>query len=334
VDRLVIALDVERGARARALAAWLRGVAGGYKVGSRLFTAEGPAIVRALVEDGHRVFLDLKFHDIPQTVADAVAAAASLGVWMVDVHATGGLAMMQAAKAAAIDAAARSGFPPPLVVAVTVLTSLTGEALGEVGFARPVRESVVHLARLAQRAGLDGVVASPQEIADVRAACGDRFTIVTPGIRGGAAAAGTDDQARTLTPAAAVAAGADYIVVGRPVLAAPDPRAAAEAIARELATVAPPRRGARPDSRPVVTLFTRRQCHLCEEMEAVVRAVVAEQSVRLETVDVDADPALAARFGRDVPVLWLDGREIARHRITPQALRTHLEAGRTGRQPS
>lgn len=335
MDRLIVALDVESAARARALAAWLRGVAGAYKVGSRLFTAEGPSIVRALVEDGHRVFLDLKFHDIPQTVADAVAEATDLGVWMVDVHASGGLAMMQAARAAAAERAARRGTAPPLLVAVTVLTSLTREALAELGVARAPEDQAVHLARLAARAGLDGVVASPQETAAVRAACGAQLTIVTPGIRGGAAARGSDDQARTATPAGAVAAGADYVVVGRPILAAPDPRAAAEAIAAELGEgTAAGRRRVDADCRPVLTLFTRRACHLCDAMKEVVREVAGSRAVRLVEVDVDADPALAARYGRDVPVLWLDGREVARHRVTADALAAHLDAAAAGRQRS
>ncbi len=333
MERLIVALDVDSGARARALAAWLRGVAGGYKVGSRLFTAEGPSIVRTLVDDGHRVFLDLKFHDIPRTVADAVAAATGLGVWMIDVHASGGAAMMHAAKAAAVDRAARDGRTPPLVVAVTVLTSLTAEALAALGVSRGPRDQVVHLARLAAQAGLDGVVASPEETAAVRAACRHDFAIVTPGIRGGAATAGPDDQARTATAGAALAAGADYVVVGRPILAAPDPRAAAETIARELAAVAPPAGGAaRGDRRPILTLFTRRTCRLCDEMKAVVREVTASVPARLEEVDVDADAALAARYGRDVPVLWLDGREIARHRVTAESLRAHLEEASAGRQ--
>jgi len=237
VNRLLVALDVNRAARARELTTALRGVAGGFKVGSQLFTAEGPALVRALVDEGHRVFLDLKFHDIPNTVAGAVAAATSLGVWMVNVHASGGAAMMRAAAAAAAETAAKRGTPAPLVIAVTVLTSLTTETLAEIGVrGRTAAEQVIGLARLAREAGLDGVVASPQETALIRAAVGAGFTIVTPGIRGGGAApAGADDQQRTLGPAEAVAAGADYIVVGRPIVAAPDPRAAAERILAELA---------------------------------------------------------------------------------------------------
>jgi orotidine-5'-phosphate decarboxylase len=232
MDQLLVALDVDSGARALQLADQLRGVAGGFKIGKRLFTLEGPSIVRALVERGDRVFLDLKFHDIPNTVAQAVAAATSLGVWMVNVHASGGRKMMREAAAAARETAEREGRPKPLVIGVTVLTSMDAESLQEVGVTVPLMEQVVNLARLAKDAGLDGVVASPQETRLIRDACGADFAIVTPGIRGGGAAvSGKDDQARTMTAGEAIAAGATYIVVGRPIIAATDPRSAAEAIA-------------------------------------------------------------------------------------------------------
>jgi orotidine-5'-phosphate decarboxylase len=209
-------------------------VAGGFKVGSRLFTLEGPTLVRQLTDDGTRVFLDLKFHDIPNTVAQAVEAAVHTGAWMVNVHAAGGVPMMQSAARAARDAAQHLGRPVPLVIGVTVLTSMDDATLRESGVERPLLAQVVALARMAQAAGLQGVVASPRETASIRTACGEAFTIVTPGIRG--ASAGTDrhDQSRTMGPKEAVQAGASYIVVGRPIVGAPDPRTAAEAIVEEL----------------------------------------------------------------------------------------------------
>jgi len=234
---VLVALDVETREQALRLADMLQGRVGGFKIGSRLFTAEGPSLVRAFVERGDKVFLDLKFHDIPNTVATAVAAATELGVWMVNVHASGGTAMMQAARAAA-----KRNVQPPLVIAVTVLTSLNQAALRETGVVIDLMDQVLRLAELARDAGLDGVVASPRETASIRARCGNGFAIVTPGIRGGAAAlrqdsgqaAARDDQERTMGPAEAVAAGASYLVVGRPIIAAQDPKQAADAIAGSL----------------------------------------------------------------------------------------------------
>jgi orotidine-5'-phosphate decarboxylase len=234
VDKLLIALDVESGERALHLVRQLNDVAGGFKIGSRLFTMEGPALVRRLVDAGTRVFLDLKFHDIPNTVAQAVEAAVHTGAWMLNVHAAGGTAMMRAAAHAGREAAERAKRPKPVLIAVTVLTSMDEAALRETGVVRPRREHVVALARLAQDSGLDGVVASPHETAEIRRTCGSGFAIVTPGIRGASAGPERNDQARTMGPAEAIRAGASYIVVGRPIIAAADPHGAARAIAEEL----------------------------------------------------------------------------------------------------
>jgi orotidine-5'-phosphate decarboxylase len=228
MDQLLVALDVDSSARAHELSDQLRGVAGGFKIGSRLFTAEGPSLVRQLVDKGDRVFLDLKYHDIPSTVASAVRAAADMGVWMLTVHASGGQDMMAAAK----DAAHGTG-SGPIIVAVTVLTSIDDSALADLGVAGPVPRQVEALAALARKSGIDGVVASPLEIGLIRASCGKDFTIVTPGIRN----PGTDrlnDQSRTMDAASAVRAGANYLVVGRPIIAAPDPRAAADQLATQV----------------------------------------------------------------------------------------------------
>lgn len=230
-EKILVALDVESGAEAIRLADLLRDAVGGFKIGSRLFTAEGPAIVRTLAGRGDRVFLDLKFHDIPNTVATAVAAATELGVWMVNVHASGGSAMMRAARDAAHQTAAKQNVAPPLVIAVTVLTSMSQSALAETGVVIEVMDQVLRLAELTREAGLDGVVASPLETMAIRRRCGADFAIVTPGIRGGSADAAKGDQERTMSPEEAVRAGASYLVVGRPIIAAPDPRAAAERIA-------------------------------------------------------------------------------------------------------
>jgi orotidine-5'-phosphate decarboxylase len=231
MNPILVALDVDTTAQALAAAHTVRGHVGGIKVGKQLFTSEGPTLVRELAARGDRVFLDLKYHDIPNTVAGAVRAATALGVWMVNVHASGGLKMMQAARQAAEQAAGQH--QRPLIIAVTVLTSMDEAALASVGVSRTVAEHVGALAAMAQDAGLDGVVASPHEIGVIRARCGSHFQIVTPGIRSGPAIAG-DDQARTLSAAEAVAAGANYLVIGRPILKAQDPGRAAEEIARTL----------------------------------------------------------------------------------------------------
>jgi orotidine-5'-phosphate decarboxylase len=226
MEQLLVALDVDSADRALALADALHGHVGGFKVGSQLYTAAGPDVVRSLASRGERVFLDLKFHDIPNTVAGAVRSAAEVGVWMLTVHASGGEAMLRAARQA-------GGEQGPRIVAVTVLTSLDDASLAGLGVTRPLADHVVALADTARRAGIDGVVASPREIEPIRAACGPDFTIVTPGIRA-AAAAGADDQARTATAASAIARGATYLVVGRPIIGAPDPVDAAQQLAAEI----------------------------------------------------------------------------------------------------
>jgi len=239
---IIVALDVDSAAKALALADQLRGAVGAVKVGSQLFTAAGPTIVERLTERGHRVFLDLKYHDIPNTVAGAAAEAAKRGAWMIDVHASGGLAMMKAAQESARASAQAAGITPPLVIAITVLTSFDQNTIESVGIQRPIVDQVDALAWLAQEAGLDGVVASPHEVARLRAARGERFVLVTPGIRASApdeADHKRDDQARTMTAGAAITAGASFIVVGRPIIAAPDPLAAAEALAAEAMATSP-----------------------------------------------------------------------------------------------
>ena len=229
MNPILVALDVESAAKAVELANLLRGSVGGFKIGKQLFTAAGPAMVRELTSRGDRVFLDLKFHDIPNTVAGAIQSAVSTGAWMVNVHCSGGSAMMKAAAEAATKAAAKASQPRPLVIGVTVLTSMTDQALKEVGIDTPMLDQVVRLATLAKSSGLDGVVASPQEVRAIRKACGDQFEIVTPGIRP-AEQQGKDDQARTMTPAEAIEAGATHLVIGRPITGAPDPKSAAEQI--------------------------------------------------------------------------------------------------------
>jgi len=239
---IIVALDVDSAAKALSLADQLRGAVGAVKVGSQLFTVAGPDIVARLTDRGHRVFLDLKYHDIPNTVAGAAAEAAKLGAWMIDVHASGGLVMMRAAREAAHASAQAAGVAPPLIIAITVLTSFDQNTIESVGILRPIVNQVDALAWLAQEAGLDGVVASPHEVARLRGARGDRFVLVTPGIRASAPhedGRKRDDQARTMTAGAAISAGASFIVVGRPIIAAPDPVAAAHALAAEAGATSP-----------------------------------------------------------------------------------------------
>jgi orotidine-5'-phosphate decarboxylase len=232
-DRLIVALDVDSIDRAVALVDALAGQVSRFKIGSQLFTALGPPAVEAVRKRGGEVFLDLKFHDIPNTVEGAAREAVRLGVFMFNVHASGGRAMMRAAAHGAAESAHTLGVPRPLVIAVTVLTSLDRVALGaELHVASSVEGHVLHLCGLAHEAGLDGNVASPNEIRAIRNALGPRWAIVTPGVR--PAGGERQDQARVATPRAATEAGADYLVVGRPITAAADPAAAAAAVLAEM----------------------------------------------------------------------------------------------------
>jgi orotidine-5'-phosphate decarboxylase len=234
-DRLLVALDVPSLDEAESLLARLEGALSGCKIGSQLFTAAGPAAIEIARKRGFRVFLDLKFHDIPNTVAAAVREATRLGVFMLNIHASGGLAMARAGAEAAAKAAGEFGLPRPLCLGVTVLTSLDRTSLHrEVGVPASVESHVLHLAAVAREAGLDGCVASPQEISPLRLAMGPEWIIVTPGIRPSGGTKRPDDQIRVATPRRALAAGADYLVVGRPITGAPDPAAAASAILAEL----------------------------------------------------------------------------------------------------
>jgi orotidine-5'-phosphate decarboxylase len=246
-DRLIVALDVSSATQARQLVQSIGESASTYKVGKQLFTAEGPQIVRDLVASGRKVFLDLKFHDIPNTVAAAVRQAAELRVSMLTVHASGGSKMLKAAGEAAAQSPAK-----PMVLAVTVLTSLSDADLAELGIPSNVLTQVLRLGAMARNAGCGGLVASAQEAPELRRELGDDFAIVTPGIRTGAPSSkggphlpavgkcgeprtgGTDDQARVLTPKEAIAAGATYLVVGRPILESTDPSQAAQNIVQEI----------------------------------------------------------------------------------------------------
>lgn len=234
-ERLIFALD-GTGDLAGTIS-WverLQGHVGMFKVGKEAFTRYGPEIVGRIRGLGSKVFLDLKFHDIPQTVASATEAAVELGVTMFNMHALGGKAMLREAVAAARKKVAERNIAPPIILAVTVLTSLNAADLAAIGFTSNLEDIVLNLARLAQDQGVSGVVASPQDIVAIRKACGPGFVIVTPGIRGKGAIA--DDQKRTLTAGEAVRLGADYLVVGRPIRLAADPIIEADAIVTEMAS--------------------------------------------------------------------------------------------------
>lgn len=226
--RIIIALDYAEPRLALEMVTKLEPMRCRLKVGKELFTRGGPQLVQALRNSGFEVFLDLKFHDIPNTVAGACSAAADLGVWMVNVHALGGRRMMVAAREA-LDKVSQ----PPLLIAVTILTSMGAQDIHEVGLAGVPADNVARLATLAQESGMDGVVCSPQEVSMLRRQVGEFFRLVTPGIRPAWSAKG--DQARITTPVDAVRLGSDYLVIGRPITAAEEPMAALEAIERELA---------------------------------------------------------------------------------------------------
>ncbi len=232
-ERIFVAIDTPDINRATKLARLLSGEVGGIKIGKELFTAQGPNAVRGAV-GGEPLFVDLKFHDIPNTVAGAIRSSLHMRPFMVNVHASGGKAMMQAAVDAARETSEDLGIPRPMVLAVTVLTSLDDNDLTEVGQNGPAAEQVKRLALLAQESGIDGVVCSSKEIGILRKTCGPDFKLVVPGIRPNWAAAG--DQKRIMTPKDAVAAGADYLVIGRPITSADDPVAAARRIVEELET--------------------------------------------------------------------------------------------------
>jgi orotidine-5'-phosphate decarboxylase len=236
-NKLIVALDVQTAPEARELVKLLATEVGMFKVGSQLFTAAGPEVVREIVRSGGRVFLDLKFHDIPNTVAAAAVEATRLGVSILNVHAGGGPEMMKRTAAAVSEAASAEGLARPSVIAVTVVTSADQATLEAIGVNNSPEAQVLMLALLAAKNGMDGLVASPLEVAAIRAAIPQPgFLVVTPGIRPGGIA--LNDQKRVMTPAAAIAAGADYLVVGRPITAAKDPVTAVRMIVAEMASVA------------------------------------------------------------------------------------------------
>ena len=229
-DRLIIALDVSRASEAQKIVSEIGDAASTYKVGKQLFTAEGPQVVRDLVASGRKVFLDLKFHDIPNTVAGAVRSAADLRISFLTVHASGGSKMLRAAAEAAAQSSSK-----PLILAVTVLTSLSDADLQELGLPVGVADQVLRLAGMSRNAGIGGIVASPHEARSLRRNLGEGFAIVTPGVRPTGSQSG--DQARVSTPADALRSGATHIVVGRPITGDPKPAAAARRILEEMAEV-------------------------------------------------------------------------------------------------
>lgn len=233
-DRVCLALDVDNLREAKRVVSLVKQYVGIFKIGSHLFTKEGPKSIEAIHRLGGKVFLDLKYHDIPNTVAQSARMATQLGVFMFNIHASGGSEMMIAASDAAEDEASKSGLSKPLILAVTVLTSISQSILSaELNVMKSVEDQVIHFAKLAKKARLSGVVASPKEITAIRKACGKKFIILTPGIRP-AWSITNDDQKRVTTPREAISAGADYIVVGRPILKASNPTLAAENLLLEI----------------------------------------------------------------------------------------------------
>ena len=232
-DKLILALDVDGRDGALRIVNQLKGCINIFKVGLQLFTREGPEIIRLVQETGANVFLDAKYHDIPNTVANAGRMATRLGVYMFNVHALGGYEMMAMTVEATRKMAEELGVRRPIILGVTILTSIDQKMLeSEMGIGRNMEDEIVHLASLAKKAGLDGVIASPKEIGIIRKTCGQDFIILTPGIRPGWA--GKDDQRRTMTPGEAVQSGANFLVVGRPILQAADPLKAANKILEEM----------------------------------------------------------------------------------------------------
>lgn len=244
-ERLVLALDVDNFKKAEELVDKLIDYVGVFKIGNQLFTAEGTKVIKMVQEKGGKVFLDLKFHDIPNTVARAAEVVSKLGVYIFDIHTSGGYEMMKAAVEASKKLSFALGIRKPLILGVTLLTSINQEMLEkEIGIKKSLEEQVVHLAKLAKAAGLDGVVASPWEIKALRAACGEGFVILTPGIRpvclcvtSRQAGKSDDDQKRIMTPQEAIKLGADFIVIGRPITNATNPVKASQEILKEMEEV-------------------------------------------------------------------------------------------------
>jgi orotidine-5'-phosphate decarboxylase len=231
-DKIIFALDVEHFAEAQHWVNLLKDHVGLFKVGKQLFTHAGPKVVDMIRQKGQKAFLDLKFHDIPNTVAKAAEEATKLNVTMFNLHALGGFEMMKKTVEASRSAAKSLGIPKPLILAVTILTSMDEETLKTVGIQGPILEEVGRLASLSMKAGMDGVVASPKEIGIIRQQCGEKFLIVTPGIR--APSDKKDDQKRTLSPKEAITAGASYLVIGRPIKEAKDPIEAVQKIIEDI----------------------------------------------------------------------------------------------------